>query len=534
MYGMIPRRFQPRRCCCCCRRYAVTTSGCCRRLRRWASPVWLVGILLGTMIMFATNSCPRVSAFGMLHPQLLALPLGSRRTMASIKTPWFRIQTNNQGTMLLPPILGTVTRQPFQLVNPPTRLEASMSQDDDGRPSTTSHKLRYGNELVVVIPAYNEQGRIGPTLQTYHDYLSTSLPSLALQQPILGGHKEDNVQETKNCRSTTTWEVTSCRILVVDDGSVDDTVHVVQQMARQLSVNHTTTTTTTTTTNNTVTRQHAPVPIDCVSLPRNGGKGAALAYGIQTIMDQHQRQEREPVHHIEIDDDCTICHKNTIVVTTDADGSAPPQGMADLYQAMLNQCGRPNALHEESSLWGEDSIPPPVIVAGCRRYADAAPLRRLFRWGFRTLVQWTLSSSKQNPISFLRAMWLAFHDHEKDDKADKNRGMPVVVDSQCGFKLFSSVQLAQILYQDLHVTGWSHDVEVLYRASLLGDDGIAIVSQTIDWTDQPGSKLEASPGGVVAVSGRMFWDVLRIQQYYHGNRTTSVGSVPGLLVKEST
>src|SRR5690242_13161323 len=54
-------------------------------------------------------------------------------------------------------------------------------------------------ELSVIIPAYNEEGRIGPTLQKVSSYLAA--------QPY-------------------TWEV-----LVVDDGSTDGTCKVVDEIA---------------------------------------------------------------------------------------------------------------------------------------------------------------------------------------------------------------------------------------------------------------------------------------------------------------
>jgi len=101
-------------------------------------------------------------------------------------------------------------------------------------------------------------------------------------------------------------------------------------------------------------------------------------------------------------------------------------------------------------------------------------------------------------------------------------------DSQCGFKLMT-LSAAERLYRDLYVKGWSHDVEVLYRASpqyvdrnIKDDDnnhnnrqrGVPVAEAPIEWEDQAGSKLVSSPGGVLMVCWKMFWDVVALRQLY--------------------
>jgi dolichyl-phosphate beta-glucosyltransferase len=105
--------------------------------------------------------------------------------------------------------------------------------------------------------------------------------------------------------------------------------------------------------------------------------------------------------------------------------------------------------------------------------------RQIFRWGFRSLVSTVISDLG-------------------------------VRDSQCGFKLMTA-SAAQQLYSNLNLLGWSHDVEVLYRAKLLG---VRLAEEPIRWQDKEGSKLASSPGGILAVASRMFWDVLRLRMEY--------------------
>ena len=101
--------------------------------------------------------------------------------------------------------------------------------------------------LVVLIPAYNEESRIGSTLNSYQEFLSQSK-----------------------------W---SCEILVVDDGSSDRTSEVVNDFRGD------------------------KIPISCISLPDNAGKGAAISMGMEHIATKNETPE------------------NLVILTQDADGS---------------------------------------------------------------------------------------------------------------------------------------------------------------------------------------------------------------------
>ena len=243
--------------------------------------------------------------------------------------------------------------------------------------------------LTLLIPAYNEEFRIGETLHACDDFLSSS----------------------------DLWKDRS-RILVVDDGSVDDTVRVVEEF----------------------TSRSSAVPLECLRLTPNQGKGAALAAGMRA------------------------CPNDGLILTTDADGSAELDGLHVLYPKLT----------ELIDDWSQ-----PALVSGYRTYADASALRLIFRWGFRTVVKTVC-------------------------------GDLGVKDSQCGFKLMTA-PAAKLLYDDLNLPGWSHDVEVLYRARELK---IPVVEEDIVWEDKPGSKLVASPGGVIAVCAKMFWEVVRLRWGY--------------------
>lgn len=202
----------------------------------------------------------------------------------------------------------------------------------------------------------------------------------------------------------------------------------------------------------------AKIPIRTVALEENSGKGAALARGIQDISHALRALGTEN------------CIDDTYILTQDADGS----GDLMYLNSMLTKL-RKLSLYSSTTI--KNGKTGQGLIIGNRNYKLFTP-RGITRWGFQTCVRIITSNSLR------------------------------VKDSQCGYKLMT-LGTANLLYKNLNLKGWAHDVEVLFRASLVN---IPIEEINIDWDDKDGSKVTES--GVVKISVQMLFDVLRLRWNY--------------------
>jgi len=267
--------------------------------------------------------------------------------------------------------------------------------------------------LVILIPAYNEEYRIESTLKCYQDFLLRSSSDHTDATCLLFREPE---------------------IVVVDDGSLDATLEVVQNFP-------------------------AKIPIRTVALEENSGKGAALARGIQDILESSTTSSTKSGRD------------DTYILTQDADGS----GDLIYLNGMLNKLRKLSSCDNTTTT--ANGITGKGLVIGNRNYDIFTP-RGITRWGFQTCVRIITSNALR------------------------------VKDSQCGYKLMT-LNTAKVLYENLHLKGWSHDVEVLFRANIIN---IPIDETRIDWEDKDGSKVTES--GVIKVSLRMLWDIIRLRWNY--------------------
>jgi dolichyl-phosphate beta-glucosyltransferase len=223
-------------------------------------------------------------------------------------------------------------------------------------------------DLTLVIPAFNEELRLLPTLERLHAHLSA--------------------------------QAMSYEILVVDDGSRDGTCAVVEAAAARIP--------------NIVLVRQRP----------NRGKGAAVRRGM-------------------------LAARGRIRVMWDADCSMPPGELPRLLAPIV--AGR-------------------AEIAIGSRYAEGARTVKQPRYR----VWWSRLCNK-----FIQR-WL----------------VPRVLDTQCGFKAFTS-RAARNLFGSATIDGWAFDLEIL---ALARRRGIEIDEVGVEWKDDGNSRVNPLTD---------FWKVIR-------------------------
>ena len=273
--------------------------------------------------------------------------------------------------------------------------------------------------------------------------------------------------------SSLLWKQRST-ILVVDDGSTDGTRDVVLAFASSLEQRQ--------------PRTSAAISVQCISLESNQGKGAALARGIQDVAATATVLSKDKAEN--------KYQKGALILVADADASAEIACVEAMFLSLRQMIQQSTRQRYEDNAEGNDhdwSVVPAMVVgrrvdhlcAGGDAGVTAATTttadldRSILRWGFRTAVRLLC-------------------------------GDLGVSDTQCGFKLMTLAAGLQV-YTDLHLQGWSHDVEVLFRAKRLG---IVVAEEPVFWEDKAGSKLVTSAGGTVGASLKMLLEVSLLRPLY--------------------
>lgn len=194
------------------------------------------------------------------------------------------------------------------------------------------------------------------------------------------------------------------------------------------------------------------ITVSSISLGRNEGKGSAVARGISVVKERENTSEGQ------------------IILIADADGSADILYLNDMVKSLSDTIEMSGMM---STPWKTKSI-----VVG-NRNDGTSPSRRITRWGFKALVKFICGDLR-------------------------------IDDTQCGLKLMT-LDTGVILYKDLNLRRWTHDVEVLYRAKLLR---ISASEVSIGWEDKDGSKLANSLLQTVTVSLEMLFEIIWMRLNY--------------------
>lgn len=193
----------------------------------------------------------------------------------------------------------------------------------------------------------------------------------------------------------------SFEVIVVDDGSSDETADLLRQLL-PIFMN--------------------PELFQVIQLSENQGKGGALRAGV-------------------------LAANGDFVLTLDADMAAHPLLLQDWLKILPNQKFSSDAIFIGSRNHHQSEI-------------EAKSHRKFAGQLFNGLVQMI------TPIK--------------------------IEDTQCGFKLYPTA-IAKLLFQDLHIKGWAHDIELLYKARYLD---ISIESMPIKWKHVDDEKISVLSDGI--------------------------------------
>lgn len=348
-------------------------------------------------------------------------------------------------------------------------------------------------QLTLLLPAYNEEFRIRPTLFNYTNYLLSSFGGSR------GGRCGQNSTSGSNSSGATTFF--SMEILVVNDGSTDNMVKVVEEcknwLLEQLQQQQQ---------QQQQTGTLVLTSIDCLTLVENQGKGSAISKGLEYIDKNRQSKRRVATTTTtttatevtaatmsKLGQDNDTLHSWMLpsavsprcrqwVLVVDADGSGDITYLDAILLKFLEFLQNPMFKHKEEKPTQEQQQQQQQewgMLIGNRIDGSASPSRSITRWGFQTIVRWIC-------------------------------GDLGVKDTQCGMKVMT-LDAGLATYSHLHLKRWTHDVEVFYRARELG---IPVMEMDVGWEDKDGSKLTTSWVQTIRVSGVMLLEIVMMRVQY--------------------
>ena len=375
-------------------------------------------------------------------------------------------------------------------------LKPTLTIDNDIQATINEQQIiRQHYNLTILIPAYNEIDRIGETLCTYINYMK--------HQPVYQhcATASSSLEEHSTIRTTATT-TGQCSILVIDDGSTDGMCKYIKEKT-WLEVPETQNWTATDDSRENYCWS-VNENVSCISLPSNQGKGAAISRGMVELQCGTTENDGIDVvssHHT------TTCQTRSIVLVADADGSGDISCLNDMLHSLecLLESSSTTITTSTSTLTSTNAVPENdlALIVGKRQYPQSkSPLRSILSWGFRTCVS----------ALFIGATTTTTSSSNENNNINKPYNTLGVSDTQCGFKLMT-VKTGKLLYHQLNLKRWSHDVEVLYRASCLCSN-VRVGECDVNWVDKDGSKLVSSGKDAVVMSAMMLSEIGKMRLLY--------------------
>ena len=266
--------------------------------------------------------------------------------------------------------------------------------------------------LTLVIPAFNEEDRLTGmleeavnTLETEYGSSSTSLNGESISETAAENGPRRRKENGTTTNNTSRHPPSGWEILLIDDGSTDETLLTTQTFARaHILPSHPRRDSGPWTHRSQQGVKIPPNSIRMVSLEQNRGKGGAVTHGMRHARGQY-------------------------ILFADADGASKFSDLSKLLRACQDTedaKGRAVAVGSRAHLVGSEAV------------VKRSKLRNFLMHAFHLLL-WLLT-----PPATAR-----------------------IKDTQCGFKLFSRATLPHII-PHMHMEGWIFDVEMLMLAEGAG------------------------------------------------------------------
>ncbi|EST06174.1 Glycosyl transferase, family 2 [Kalmanozyma brasiliensis GHG001] len=338
-------------------------------------------------------------------------------------------------------------------------------------------------QLSVVVPAYNEKERLPVMLKETVEYLDglkegrrSLVQGLPLKKNTASNGSSNGSTSRTPVHSALHDPLTSYEIIIVDDGSKDDTHQVALDFAQS--------------------SPSAASTIRVVRLVKNRGKGGAVRHGV-------------------------LHSRGHLILFADADGATSFPDLSKLCSTLsrvITPKGHGVAVGSRAHMVKSDAV------------VKRSFLRNFLMHGFHLFL--TLLLRPPTLSGLVRQVF-----GRKKQKQCKGvvalPTQPEIKDTQCGFKLFTR-PTAKLVFPASHIDGWIFDVELLILAQtasqlalqqqppstpqLGGNEAeseelarlpVPIAEVSVDWQEVTGSKID-----LVKDSVRMALDLIVIRANY--------------------